>query len=61
MYVDIERYLLAMTPMDPYKRNMYLSREIPFLGKNKNWKDYNLGRGEIDLNEALKQSIPFIK
>ena len=40
---------------------MYLSREIPFLGKNKNWKDYNLGRGEIDLNEALKQSIPFIK
>ena len=42
------------------RRNMYLSREIPFLGKSKTWKDYNLGRGDINLNEALKGSIPFV-
>jgi len=40
---------------------MYLSREIPFLGKNKSWKDYNLGRGDVDINRALKGVIPFIK
>ena len=58
---QIANTILSHFKGDYDKRNMYLSREIPFLGKNKNWKDYNLGRGEIDLNEALKQSIPFIK
>ena len=29
--------------------------------KNKSWKDYNLGRGDVDINRALKGVIPFIK
>ena len=45
---QIANTILSHFKGDYDKRNMYLSREIPFLGKNKNWKDYNLGRGEID-------------
>jgi len=44
-------------------RNFYLSKEIPFLGKLKDFKDYNLGVNDsgMDLNETLKNSIPTIR
>ena len=57
---QIAKMFLEHLGGDYDRRNMYLSREIPFLGKNKNWKDYNLGRGDINLDEALKRSVPFL-
>ena len=44
---------------DLNKRNMYLSREIPFFGKSQSFKDYNLGRGSVDLETAWKRATPF--
>ena len=44
---------------DKDRRNMYLSREIPFLGKNKDFKEWNLGRGDVDLESVLKRTLPF--
>jgi len=58
---QIAKMFLSHLDGDYDRRNMYLSREIPFLGKNKSWKDYNLGRGDVDINRALKGVIPFIK
>jgi len=45
------------------RRNFYLSKEIPFLGKLSSFKEYNLGANDrgIDLNDALKNSIPSFK
>ena len=57
---QIAKMFLSYLDGDLDRRNMYLSREIPFLGKNKNWKDYNLGRGDINIDEALKRSVPFL-
>jgi len=44
-------------------RNFYLSKEIPFLGKLKEFKDYNLGENDygIDLNDAIRNSVPNIR
>ena len=44
---------------DLNKRNMYLTREIPFFGKSQSFKDYNLGRGSVDLETAWKRATPF--
>jgi hypothetical protein len=56
---QLAKIFMAHISDDPDRRNMYLSKEIPFLGKNKAWKDYNLGRGDINIDEAIKRSIPF--
>ena len=41
----------------------YASKEIPFLGKMSDWKEYNLGANTkgIDLERALKSSVPSIR
>jgi hypothetical protein len=38
----------------------YASKEIPFLGKMSDWKEYNLGANKkgIDLEQALRNSVP---
>ena len=58
---QIAKMFLSWLDNDLDKRNIYLSREMPFLGKSKIWKDYNLGRGNINIDEAIKRSIPFYK
>ena len=57
---QLAKIFMSQIDGDLDRRNMYLSKEIPFLGKNKNWKDYNLGRGDINIDEALKKTVPFL-
>jgi len=57
---QLAKIFMSQLDGDLNRRNMYLSKEIPFLGKNKYWKDYNLGRGDININEALKRSVPLL-
>ena len=56
---QIAKMFLNHLEGDKDRRNMYLSREIPFLGKNKDFKEWNLGRGDINLESALKRTLPF--
>jgi hypothetical protein len=56
---QIAKMLISHLEGDKDRRNMYLSREIPFLGKNEEYKRWNLGRGDIDLKTALQRSLPF--
>ncbi len=56
---QIAKMFLAHLEGDLDRRNMYLNREIPFLGKNKDFKEWNLGRGDVDLETALNRTLPF--
>jgi len=56
---QIAKMFLAHLEGDLDRRNIYLNREIPFLGKNKDFKEWNLGRGSIDLESALRKTLPF--
>jgi len=56
---QIATTFMAHLDGDKDRRNMYLSREIPFLGKNKDFKEWNLGRGDVDLESVLKRTLPF--
>jgi len=56
---QIAKMFLSHLEGDLDRRNIYLNREIPFLGKNKDFKQWNLGRGEIDLESALRRTLPF--
>jgi len=56
---QILKMITAHLEGDLNLRNIYLTREIPFFGKAEAFKDYNLGRGSVDLETAWKRATPF--
>jgi hypothetical protein len=59
---QIGRIMFNAFEGDDQRRNFYLSKEIPFLGKLAAFKEYNLGENDTGMtfNDALRKSTPSI-
>jgi len=57
---QLSKIMLNALEGDESRWKFYASKEIPFLGKMSDWKEYNLGANDkgIDLEQALKNSVP---